>query len=174
MMGSGGLIVMDEDTCMVDVARYFLEFLCDESCGKCTPCREGLKHMAEIVVDVTEGRATMDQLSLLEELAEVVRDTSLCGLGQTAPNPVLSTVKYFAEEYREHVESRKCRAGVCRALVTYEIDAEACTGCLRCLKACPSKAISGEKKMAHTIDTSLCEKCGICLEECEFDAVVRK
>jgi NADH:ubiquinone oxidoreductase subunit F (NADH-binding) len=174
MMGSGGMIVMDEDTCMVDVAKYFLEFLCDESCGKCTPCREGLKHMAEIVVDVTEGRATMEQLALLEELAEVVRDTSLCGLGQTAPNPVLSTIRYFADEYREHIESKKCRAGVCRAFVTYEIDAEACTGCLRCLKACPSRAISGEKKQPHSIDIAMCTKCGICLEECEFDAVVRK
>jgi NADH:ubiquinone oxidoreductase subunit F (NADH-binding) len=174
MMGSGGMIVMDEDTCMVDVARYFLEFLCDESCGKCTPCREGLKHMAEIVNDVTEGRATLDQLALLEELAEVVRDTSLCGLGQTAPNPVLSTIKYFADEYREHIESGTCRAGVCRALVTYEIDAQACTGCLRCIKSCPSGAISGEKKEPHKIDPEKCEKCGICLEECEFDAVIRK
>jgi NADH-quinone oxidoreductase subunit F len=174
MMGSGGMIVMDEDTCMVDVARYFLEFLCDESCGKCTPCREGLKHMLDIVAEVTEGAADMKKLDLLEELARVVRDTSLCGLGQTAPNPVLSTVKYFAEEYREHILDGKCRAGVCRALVTYEIDAEACTGCLRCLKACPSGAVSGEKKEPHAIDTDKCEKCGICLEECEFDAVIRK
>jgi len=174
MMGSGGMIVMDEDTCMVDVARYFLEFLCDESCGKCTPCREGLKQMLEIVQGVTEGEATPEKLDLLEELAEVVRDTSLCGLGQTAPNPVLSTVKYFTEEYREHIEQKKCRAGVCRALVTYGIDPEACTGCVRCMKACSTGAISGEKKEPHTIDQLKCEKCGICLEVCEFGAVVRK
>jgi NADH-quinone oxidoreductase subunit F len=174
MMGSGGMIVMDEDTCMVDVAKYFLEFLCDESCGKCTPCREGLKHMLNIVEEVTRGTATMERLDLLEELAEVVRDTSLCGLGQTAPNPVLSTVKYFNEEYREHILENKCRAGVCRALVTYEIDPAACTGCLRCQKECPSGAIQGEKKEPHTIDTDKCEKCGICFEVCELDAVLRK
>ncbi|MHB8895402.1 MAG: NADH-ubiquinone oxidoreductase-F iron-sulfur binding region domain-containing protein [Candidatus Geothermincolia bacterium] len=174
MMGSGGMIVMDEDTCMVDVARYFLEFLCDESCGKCTPCREGLKQMLQIVQAVTEGTATMAQLELLEELAEVVRDTSLCGLGQTAPNPVLSTVKYFAEEYRQHIEERKCGAGVCRALVEYMIDDRKCTGCVRCIKACPAGAISGVKKEPHSIDPDKCEKCGICLEVCEFDAVIRK
>ena len=174
MMGSGGMIVMDEDTCMVDVARYFLDFLCDESCGKCTPCREGLKHMLGIVKDVTEGDGSMRQLELLEELAEVVRDTSLCGLGQTAPNPVLSTIRYFKEEYREHIEEKHCRAGVCRALISYEIDTVACTGCLRCLKACPSLAISGEKKVPHSIDISKCEKCGICFDICEFKAVIRK
>jgi NADH-quinone oxidoreductase subunit F len=174
MMGSGGMIVMDEDTCMVDVARYFLEFLCDESCGKCTPCREGLKHMLDIVNDVTEGTATPEQLDLLVELAEVVKDTSLCGLGQTAPNPVLSTIRYFKEEYREHIEDKRCPAGVCRALVTYQIDSEACTGCTRCLKACPSGAISGEKKEPHLIDAMKCDRCGICLEKCEFDAVIRK
>jgi NADH:ubiquinone oxidoreductase subunit F (NADH-binding)/NADH:ubiquinone oxidoreductase subunit E/NAD-dependent dihydropyrimidine dehydrogenase PreA subunit len=173
MMGSGGMIVMDQDTCMVDVARYFLEFLCDESCGKCTPCREGLKHMAEIVEEVTEGRATMDQLELLEELAEVVRDTSLCGLGQTAPNPVLSTIKYFAEEYREHVVEKKCRAGVCRALVSYSINATACDGCMKCSAQCPSDAITGKKKKPQAIDAAKCEKCGICYEVCEQRAVTR-
>ena len=174
MMGSGGMIVMDEDTCMVDVARYFLEFLCDESCGKCTPCREGLKHMLEIVTDVTEGNGTMGHLELLKELAEVVCDTSLCGLGQTAPNPVLSTIRYFKDEYHEHIDQKLCRAGVCRALITYAIDTSACTGCVRCLKACPSQAISGEKKVPHSIEVSRCEKCGICFDICEFDAVVRK
>jgi len=174
MMGSGGMIVMDEDTCMVDIARYFLDFLCDESCGKCTPCREGLKHMSSIITDVTEGTANMGQLELLEELAEVVRDTSLCGLGQTAPNPVLSTIRYFGEEYREHIEDRRCRAGVCRALISYEIDPELCTGCLRCVKSCPPGAITGERKEPHKIDAALCEKCGICREVCEFDAVLRK
>jgi NADH:ubiquinone oxidoreductase subunit F (NADH-binding)/NADH:ubiquinone oxidoreductase subunit E/Pyruvate/2-oxoacid:ferredoxin oxidoreductase delta subunit len=174
MMGSGGMIVMDEDTCMVDVARYFLNFLGDESCGKCTPCREGIKHMYNMIDDFTRGQGSIEQLELLEELAEVVKDTSLCGLGQTAANPILSTVRYFNEEYREHIEQGICRAGVCRALVTYEIDAQACTGCLRCIKPCPSGAISGERKQPHKIDPEKCEKCGICLEECEFDAVIRK
>jgi len=173
MMGSGGMIVMDEDTCMVDVARYFLDFLGKESCGKCTPCREGLKYMSSIVRGVTEGKGTTEQLDLLKELAQVVRDTSLCGLGQTAPNPVLSTIRYFEDEYREHIEERKCRAGVCRALINYTIDVERCTGCLRCVKVCPGEAISGEKKEPHVIDASKCEKCGICFEVCEFEAVQR-
>ena len=174
MMGSGGMIVMDEDTCMVDIARYFLDFLCDESCGKCVPCREGLKQMLHIITAITEGTAAPGMLDLLKELAWVVRETSLCGLGQTAPNPALSTIRHFEEEYREHIEEGKCRAGVCKALISFEIDAEACTGCLRCLKSCPAEAVAGEKKMAHTIDQSLCEKCGICLEVCEYDAVIRK
>jgi len=174
MMGSGGMIVMDEDTCMVDIARYFLEFLCDESCGKCTPCREGLKHMLEIIDEITRGRGTMDRLELLEELAEVVCDTSLCGLGQTAPNPVLSTIRYFKEEYREHIEEKRCPAGVCKALISFEIDADACNGCTKCQKACPIGAISGEKKEPHEIDSAKCDKCGICFEVCKFDAVVRR
>jgi len=174
MMGSGGMIVMDEDTCMVDIARYFLEFLCDESCGKCTPCREGLKHMLEIIDEITKGRGSMERLDLLEELADVVRDTSLCGLGQTAPNPVLSTIRYFKEEYRQHIEEKRCTAGVCKALISFEINQDACNGCTRCAKACPSGAISGEKKEPHRIDAEKCDKCGICYEVCEFDAVVRK
>jgi NADP-reducing hydrogenase subunit HndC len=165
---------MDQDTCMVDIAKYFLEFLGDESCGKCTPCREGIKHMYGIVKDVTEGNGSLDQLDLLEELAGVIKDTSLCGLGQTAANPVLSTVRYFSEEYREHIEQKKCRAGVCKALVMYSIDPEACTGCLRCIKGCPAGAISGEKKQPHTINEQKCEKCGICYEVCEKRAVLRK
>lgn len=173
MMGSGGMIVMDEETCMVDIARYFLDFLSEESCGKCVPCREGLKQMLAIVSDIAEGEGTRDQLDLLLETAEVVRDTSLCGLGQTASNPVLSTIRYFEDEYIEHIEQRKCRAGVCRALITYTIDAELCNGCMRCLKACPSKAIAGEKKKSHSIDQQNCEKCGICFEVCEFNAVTR-
>ncbi len=174
MMGSGGMIVMDEDTCMVDIARYFLTFLCDESCGKCVPCREGLKQMLYIIEDISEGRGSLQQLELLKELAEVVRDTSLCGLGQTAPNPVLSTIRYFEDEYRAHILEHKCPAGACRELITFEIDPEACTGCMKCLKSCPVGAVTGEKKEPHSIDQSRCEKCGICLEVCKYDAVIRK
>jgi NADH:ubiquinone oxidoreductase subunit F (NADH-binding) len=174
MMGSGGMIVMDEDTCMVDIARYFLKFLGDESCGKCTPCREGIKHMYNIIEDVTLGKGSAGQLELLEELAQVIKDTSLCGLGQTAANPVLSTMRYFKEEYLEHIEQKKCRAGVCKELVRYSIDEETCTGCLRCLNECPTGAIAGEKKKPHVIDADKCEKCGICYEVCEQQAVLRK
>ncbi len=174
MMGSGGMIVMDEDTCMVDIARYFLEFLGDESCGKCTPCREGLKHMTEIVRDICQGKGTMDQLDTLEELAAVVRDTSLCGLGQTAPNPVLSTITYFRKEYEEHINLKKCRAGVCKALITYRIDPGLCTGCMKCLKSCPVEAISGERKEPHIIYNAKCEKCGVCFDICQYDAVIRE
>jgi len=174
MMGSGGMIVMDEDTCMVDIARYFLGFLGDESCGKCTPCREGIKHMHNIIADVTAGEGSVEQLDLLEELAGVIKDTSLCGLGQTAANPVLSTIRYFRDEYLEHIEQKKCRAGVCKALVEYRIDAGACTGCLRCGKECPVGAITGDKKEPHSIDREKCEKCGICYEVCEQGAVVRE
>ncbi len=174
MMGSGGMIVMDETTCMVDIARYFVDFLCGESCGKCVPCREGLKQMLYILEDIAGGRGTMEQLDLLKELAEVVRDTSLCGLGQTAANPVLSTIRYFEDEYVEHIVEGKCRAGVCKPLLTFLIDPEKCTGCLRCRKQCPVGAISGRKKEPHLIDQERCEKCGICLEVCEYGAVVRK
>ncbi len=173
MMGSGGMIVMDENTCMVDLARYFLEFLSEESCGKCVPCREGLTQMLAIVSDITEGRGTLEQLELLEETAEVVNATSLCGLGQTAANPVLSTIRYFRDEYLAHIEGKKCEAGMCRALLTFSIDSEMCTGCMKCRKACPVKAIEGEKKQSHSIDGAKCEKCGICFEVCEFNAVTR-
>lgn len=174
MMGSGGMIVMDEDTCMVDIARYFLDFLCEESCGKCVPCREGLKQMQYLVTDITEGKGTVTQLDFLKELAEAIRDTSLCGLGQTAPNPVLSTLKHFYEEYRQHIEEKRCMAGVCKALVEYSIDPEKCTGCMVCKKACPVDAISGDKKEPHIIDGNKCEKCAVCYQKCKFGAIIRK
>ncbi len=174
MMGSGGMIIMDETTCMVDIARYFVDFLSGESCGNCVPCREGLKQLLFILNDITAGRGTPEQLGLLRELAEVMRDASLCGLGQTAANPVLSTLRYFEDEYLEHIVDKRCRAGVCKALITFSIDADRCTGCLRCRQACPAGAISGEKKKPHLIDEEKCDKCGICFEVCEQRAVIRK
>ena len=172
MMGSGGMIVMDEDTCMVDVARYFIDFLVDESCGRCVPCREGLERMSEILTDICEGRGKEGDIELLEELSEVMKDTSMCGLGRTAPNPVLTTIHYFGEEYDAHIKEKKCPAHVCKALIEYYIDAEKCTGCLACLKACPEGAISGEKEEVHVINTEKCSKCGICYDTCKFDAVI--
>jgi len=171
MMGSGGMIVMDENTCMVDVARYFLNFLKDESCGKCVPCREGIKQMLAILTDITEGRAEEGAIELLEELASVVSENSLCALGGTAPNPVLTTIKYFRDEYEAHIKDKRCPAGVCRQLISYMIDPEICTGCGRCKRACPQEAISGEKKKPHTIDQEKCIKCGACYENCKFDAI---
>jgi len=174
IMGSGGMVVMDENTCMVDVARYFLEFLQDESCGKCLSCREGTKRMAEIVTNITKGQGKEGDLELLEELATVVKDTSMCGLGQTAANPVLSTLEYFRDEYEDHIKNRKCPAGVCSALIQYSIISEKCTGCGACMKACPQQAISGEKKKPHVIDQNKCIKCGICLETCKFNAIEKR
>jgi NADH:ubiquinone oxidoreductase subunit F (NADH-binding)/(2Fe-2S) ferredoxin len=171
MMGSGGMIVMDEANCMVDVAKYFINFLRDESCGKCTSCREGTQRMYEILDDITEGRGKRGDIERLEELGWVVRETSLCALGGTAPNPVLSTIKYFRDEYEAHIEEKRCPAGVCKALIQYTIDPELCTACGRCRKDCPSDAISGAKKVPHTIDQEKCIKCGMCIEACKFDAV---
>jgi NADH-quinone oxidoreductase subunit F len=171
MMGSGGMVVMDEGTCMVDVAKYFLKFLQDESCGKCVPCRIGIDRMLEIVTDITEGRGTRQQLKLLEELAETVEETSLCGLGKTAPNSVLSTMRYFFDEYIAHVDEKRCPAGVCKKLINYNIIEEKCNGCGVCLKSCPHGAIKGKKKEAHVIDPQLCLRCGICVTECKFDAI---
>lgn len=174
MMGSGGMIVMDEDNCMVDIARYFLKFLEDESCGKCVPCREGIKRMKEILDDIVEGNAKMEELDLLENLASVVQDASLCQLGATAPNPVLSTIRYFKDEYITHIKDKKCPAGVCKALITYFITDNKCTGCGACVKVCPSGAILGEKKKPHKIDIDKCIKCGMCFDVCKFDAVIKE
>jgi len=171
IMGSGGMIVMDERTCMVDIARYFLDFLKEESCGKCTPCREGIRRMLEILTRITEGQGEMADLETLETLAKTVQSASLCGLGKTAPNPVLSTLRYFHDEYVAHIVDHKCPAGVCKALIEYYIIADKCTGCGLCRRKCPQEAISGEKKELHVIDPGLCIKCGVCHDVCKFDAV---
>jgi NADH:ubiquinone oxidoreductase subunit F (NADH-binding)/NAD-dependent dihydropyrimidine dehydrogenase PreA subunit len=170
MMGSGGMIVMDDHTCMVDVARYFVEFLVDESCGKCTPCREGLFALNKTLTRICSGEGTMADIDYLEEVSETIIDTSLCQLGGSAPNPVLSTLKYFREEYEEHIKEKKCRGGVCKPLIKYTIN-NACTGCTACAIQCPVNAISGEKKGMHTIDLETCIKCGICFEVCKYNAV---
>jgi NADH:ubiquinone oxidoreductase subunit F (NADH-binding)/(2Fe-2S) ferredoxin len=171
MMGSGGLIVMDEHTCMVDVARYFIGFLMDESCGKCTPCREGLSCMHEILTRITEGRGRPEDIDLLSEIGAAMKDGSLCGLGQTAANPVLSTLRYFRSEYQAHISEQRCPAGICTALIKYTIDPAKCTGCLACIKPCPTAAISGKKKEPHLIDQEKCIQCGTCMDACNFDAV---
>jgi NAD-dependent dihydropyrimidine dehydrogenase PreA subunit len=165
------MVVMDNKTCMVDVAKYFLTFLQEESCGKCVPCRVGVDRMLEIVTDITEGRGRPEQLDLLKELSETVAEASLCALGKTAPNPVMSTLKYFRVEYDAHIYEGRCPAGVCRDLIRYTIKEDECNGCGVCRKACPHGAVSGEKKKPHTIDQELCTKCGICQDSCKFDAV---
>ena len=172
MMGSGGLIVMDEDNCMVDIAKFFLEFTVDESCGKCTPCRIGTKRMLEILDRITKGNGCLEDLDKLEQLAYSIKESALCGLGQTAPNPVLSTLRYFRNEYEAHVVDKKCPAGVCKALVSYKIVPEKCKGCSLCARQCPVNAISGEIKSPFTIDTAKCIKCGACIEKCKFGAIV--
>ena len=173
MMGSGGLIVMDEDTCMVDIAKFFLEFTVDVSCGKCTPCRVGTKRLLELLNKITQGQGTMEDLDRIEELASFIKSNSLCGLGQTAPNPVLSTLRYFRDEYVEHIQNKRCPAKVCRALLTYQIDPAKCKGCTACVKACPADAIIGSVKNPHKIDVQKCIKCGSCIDKCRFDAISR-
>ena len=174
MMGSGGLIVMDETTCMVDIAKFFLEFTVDESCGKCTPCRVGTKRLLEILNKITSGNGTLEDIDKMEELCYYIKENSLCGLGQTAPNPVLSTLKYYRDEYEAHVVEHRCPAGACKALTNYSIIADKCKGCTLCARNCPVGAISGSVKQPHVIDTTKCIKCGVCMEKCKFGAVVRK
>ena len=174
MMGSGGMIIMDEDTCMVDIAKFFLNFTVDESCGKCTPCRVGTRRLYEILEKITSGNGTLDDLDKMEKLCYYIKDNALCGLGQTAPNPVLSTYKRFREEYIAHVVDKKCPAGVCKKLLTISIDADKCRGCTACARTCPVGAISGTVRKPHYIDQSKCIKCGACMEKCHFGAISRK
>ncbi|MBN1566863.1 MAG: NADH-quinone oxidoreductase subunit NuoF [Acidobacteria bacterium] len=175
IMGSGGMIVMDEDTCMIDVAKYFLNFLTDESCGKCTPCREGIRQMLKILTNISEGRGREGDIELLETLAETTRDASLCALGGSAPNPVLSTIRYFRDEYEAHIKEKRCPAFVCKKLIAFHIDPEKCKACMICLRKCPAEAISGGKNLIHVIDQSKCTNCGTCYEVCppRFGAVRR-
>ncbi len=172
MMGSGGMIVMDETTCMVDVARYFLSFTKDESCGKCSPCREGSRHMLLLLEQITQGQGSRGHIQIIEEIATTMQDGALCALGKLAPNPVLTTLRYFFEEYMAHIDEKRCPAGVCRALITYSIDPETCTGCGRCKKSCPVSAIEGQPEAAHTIDETRCTYCGACLNDCRFEAII--
>ncbi|MBN2273943.1 MAG: NADH-quinone oxidoreductase subunit NuoF [Bacteroidales bacterium] len=174
MMGSGGMIVMDEDDCMVDMAKFFLEFTVDESCGKCAPCRIGNKRLFELLEKITKGNGVPEDIDRLVNLGNVIKDTSLCGLGQSSPNPVISMIRNFPDEYKAHVTDKKCPSGVCKALMVYEIIPENCVGCTACARACPVGAITGERKEVHTIDTSLCIKCGACMDRCKFNAVIVK
>lgn len=174
MMGSGGLIVMDEDNCMVDIAKFFLQFTVDESCGKCTPCRIGTKRLYEMLEKITSGNATMEDLDKMEKLCYYIKNNSLCGLGQTAPNPVLSTLRYFKNEYIAHVQDKKCPAGVCQDLLTYKIIDLKCKGCTACARGCPVGAISGTVKQPHSIDTAKCIKCGACMAKCKFGAIIKE
>ncbi|MBQ2378016.1 MAG: 4Fe-4S binding protein, partial [Clostridia bacterium] len=180
MMGSGGLIVMDEDNCMVDIARFFLDFTVDESCGKCTPCRVGTRRLLEILDKIISGNGELEDLDRMEELCNYIKSASLCGLGQTAPNPVISTLRYFKDEYIAHIVDKKCPAGVCKKLIQYKIDQEKCIGCGMCAKNCPANAITktdyiapGHKLPSLTIDQSKCVKCGACVAGCKFNAIYK-
>ncbi len=173
IVGSGGMVVMDEDTCMVDIAKFFVSFCLDESCGQCTPCREGTKLIVKLLDEIVRGRGTEGHIATLEELCLVVKEASLCGLGKTAPNPVLSTLRYFRDEYDAHIRDKKCPAGCCRALISFSIDGSKCRGCTLCALNCPQKAIAGEKKSPHRIDQEKCVKCGICFENCKFGAITK-
>lgn len=174
IMGSGGMIVTDEDTCIVDVAKYFIVFTSDESCGKCSSCREGAAALLEILERICKGEGQEEDLDLLEEISYAVKEASMCGLGQTLPNPVLSSLRHFREEYEIHIREKKCPAKSCKALIKYYIDEEKCTGCTACAKVCPTKAVFGEKKQPHKIDLNKCIKCGTCLDVCKFEAIIVK
>jgi len=175
MMGSGGMIVMDEDNCMVDIAKFYMEFICDESCGKCSPCRIGTKRLLEMLTKITEGEGTLEMLDEMEALCNEIKDTALCGLGQTAPNPILSTLSHFRDEYIAHIVDKKCPAGVCKKLLTYTIDPDKCRKCSMCARNCPVDAIKGVPgKEPYVIDTEKCIKCGTCITSCRFGAVERK
>ena len=165
---------MDEDNCMVDIAKFFLQFTVDESCGKCTPCRVGTKRLYEILDKITKGRGELEDLDRLEELCNYIKSSALCGLGQTAPNPVLSTLRYFKDEYIAHIVDKKCPAGVCKSLLSFSIDPEKCKGCTKCARNCPAGAITGAVKVAHVIDQSKCIKCGACMDNCKFGAIEKK
>jgi NADH:ubiquinone oxidoreductase subunit F (NADH-binding)/Pyruvate/2-oxoacid:ferredoxin oxidoreductase delta subunit len=172
MMGSGGLVIMDDETCMVDIARYFMDFIQDESCGKCTPCRVGTRRLLDILNRICEGKGQDGDIETLEYLCKEIRITSLCGLGQGAPNPVESTLKYFRDEYEAHIYEKRCPAKVCKALIRFEIEAEPCTGCTVCARNCPVNAITGERRKLHVIDPDTCVRCGICMQVCNFNAIV--
>jgi ferredoxin len=174
MMGSGGMIILDDTDCMVNIAKYYLEFTVDESCGKCTPCRVGNKRLFEILTRITDGKGTLKDLDDLEILGATIRDASLCQLGQTAPNPVLSTLKHFRDEYLAHVVDKRCPSGVCQNLVHYNVIADKCIGCTVCARNCPVSCISGERKTAHVIDQERCIKCGVCFQKCPVDAIVKE
>ena len=174
MMGSGGLIVMDEDTCMVDIAKFYLEFTADESCGKCTPCRIGTKRMLELLTKITDGKGEKEDLENIKEIAEHMKSSSLCALGQSAPNPILSTLAHFGDEYEAHISEKRCPAGVCKSLLNYYINPDKCRGCTLCLRNCPANAISGAVKNPHEIDLKKCIKCGQCIAHCKFNAIEKR